>query len=649
MDLLYTDDFETYTRNPYSPFLLDHNTFSHYVVPYNGVYYAFSAAGGLLECDHTSLAPENWTTAGFTADATIANFGSYFEDFRIEYDGSQYWYLFCVGSGPLFQISYSKMDGDLYAFPGAGHWSSLVNVSLSDLPPWASSALMRTPEVYPAETGWYMTVATTSITDVPQTPVARWIPDWILTLKSATLDGTWIPANLDNKYKQNTTSAGFYKSYLNNKTFTNAEIIAEVFPGADAGDSNAGIIFRYSSAADTGYYADLYYNSGAPQCRLFKFTGSSLTSLATAVSIPNYPAPQLQIGFPARLRVQCDGNNFKVWYSLWGDNWVLAFNVTDATYTTSPWKAGLATKDSNGCFNNWRVREWLTVEPVVGEATEAEYSFSIVTLAATSILSHNATLNGQATGTSGAKHVAFVWDIVGYANPENTPYNETDYTYYGLCDEEDLVKDETFDHVATDLVAGGLIYFRASGNASDGEWVYGEELSFYLPDISNTPSSWVLGIVEFSTVYWGKGAEPSPWVLEGDDCLGNTTNLSLFTLDAITVMVTDFVNGATANVVATAPAKDEVRLTLFKEGDDYDEGLVLGNTAQDWVTMVIHDESTLWEAKLEIGSSLSAGVYVASMVFGTDPVGGYEEVTITFTVLGVHRRNVSTSGGGMIY
>jgi hypothetical protein len=149
-------------------------------------------------------------------------------------------------------------------------------------------------------------------------------------------------------------------------------------------------------------------------------------------------------------------------------------------------------------------------------------------------------------------------------------------------------------------------------------------------DISNIPSTWDVGVVQPSQTYWANGAEPG-WPLVSGNCTGNASNLSSFTLTAITVEITDFTNGTTINIVSTPPGVNEVRMMIFKSGAGNDtDGLYLTNVAQDWATDVAADESVLWELKLETGTSLHGGTYTSTLTFSTDPAGDSETVTITF-------------------
>jgi hypothetical protein len=132
--------------------------------------------------------------------------------------------------------------------------------------------------------------------------------------------------------------------------------------------------------------------------------------------------------------------------------------------------------------------------------------------------------------------------------------------------------------------------------------------------------------------------------LQDHDCAFTVESLSSFSVN-ISAEATDFYNSNTITIVSGSPGINQARLTVFESGD----GLILTTSPQAFLSTVTASSHRHWELRLETGSSLVASVYTATLTFETDPAGASETVTITFTVLGVHRRNVSVSGGGMIY
>jgi hypothetical protein len=86
--------------------------------------------------------------------------------------------------------------------------------------------------------------------------------------------------------------------------------------------------------------------------------------------------------------------------------------------------------------------------------------------------------------------------------------------------------------------------------ATEPTWsTTGSEEEFSV-DISNTPTSWSVGIVQPSSVHWANGAEPDPWPLEDADCWGNITNNSYFLVD-ISASMTDMTGGTTWSIGAS--------------------------------------------------------------------------------------------------
>ena len=127
------------------------------------------------------------------------------------------------------------------------------------------------------------------------------------------------------------------------------------------------------------------------------------------------------------------------------------------------------------------------------------------------------------------------------------------------------------------------------------------------PDISNTPSSKVFGIVNTSSTYWSNGSEPT-WVLVDGDAYFTITNNG----DAcsITIVATDFTGGV--GWTLGVPAENVVRLTAFKEGDGSGDGITLTTSPQAFISGLITNID--WELKFETATAHTDGVAKESVI-----------------------------------
>lgn len=127
------------------------------------------------------------------------------------------------------------------------------------------------------------------------------------------------------------------------------------------------------------------------------------------------------------------------------------------------------------------------------------------------------------------------------------------------------------------------------------------------PDISNTPSSKVFGIVAASTAYYAKGAPPNNPVQDGD-CTFNITNSSGFAVD-LAMNCTDATGGIGWNLVSTSPSTDEFRITAYYVGQNPAAGLVLTNSDQSFYSSLANSATLLWDFKLDTGDDYADSGY----------------------------------------
>lgn len=118
-------------------------------------------------------------------------------------------------------------------------------------------------------------------------------------------------------------------------------------------------------------------------------------------------------------------------------------------------------------------------------------------------------------------------------------------------------------------------------------------------DISNSPSSKAFGVVQANTTYWSNGSEPS-WVLTDGDAYFTITNNGATC--SITIKATNFTGGVGWTLTSGSPAENTVRMTAFKEGDDFDEGITLTTSPQSFITALGASADIDWELKLETGT-----------------------------------------------
>jgi hypothetical protein len=112
------------------------------------------------------------------------------------------------------------------------------------------------------------------------------------------------------------------------------------------------------------------------------------------------------------------------------------------------------------------------------------------------------------------------------------------------------------------------------------------------PDISNTPSSWSVGVVQPSQTYWANGAEPG-WPLSTSDCWGNLTNNSSFAVD-ISASMTNMIGGTTW----TIGSSPDTNIFTIKIGVAGLAGVgnftTLSNTPVAWITNMAVGNMTRW-------------------------------------------------------
>lgn len=126
------------------------------------------------------------------------------------------------------------------------------------------------------------------------------------------------------------------------------------------------------------------------------------------------------------------------------------------------------------------------------------------------------------------------------------------------------------------------------------------------PDISNSPSTLALGVLAPSSTYWSSGSEPS-WPLTDGDAYFTVSNNGSIAVD-ISANVTNWTGGVGWTNVSGSPGENQIRMTLFAEGDGSGDGSVLSGTPSTVSENLSSSSNIDMEIKVETGSSFTDGV-----------------------------------------
>lgn len=313
--------------------------------------------------------PGDWTLANWVDVGPIISDVLHLEDLDVGDDGDDngYWHIFCSTVNAIHRFS---LDKDAFTFPATdGDWVDHGEIDLTRNT--CALAKYGSPRLIFEDGDWWLHFFGQGYDDTTGGLHNRWLPNYIFAAKCATLDGAWVVQNLDKKYYQSDTAASLEKAYVTASDYRDVEIIADVMVRPVGTYRMAGILFRYNSTDDNGYWALLDGSAAGPLVRLYKMTGGSIVELATEVAIPEAtPLPTFYPGYEWRLRVEAYGDKIKVSYSPWGSEWVTAFDLEDGSYTNG--KVGAMTYLAAGYFDKFRVRELVLTEPVVGTPGSGE-------------------------------------------------------------------------------------------------------------------------------------------------------------------------------------------------------------------------------------------------------------------------------------
>lgn len=285
---------------------------------------------------------------------------------------------------PYDFIGYIKLDETSHTFPAAGHWlTGVADPPAGLVVDWEhadwSYARNGSPRIYDNKSvdGYVYLFNYGQCTDDSSTVTAftRWIPNWVqvtrgtdyLNFDKFELADT--PAHLQPstpKYRQSLT-ASYYWTHKDGTNYDDIDYAGEV----TASGGKAGLCYRQNLTNQTGYFACLDTGTVTTQyVRLYKYSGITLTEIGTAYTLPAFPEPggcgYLHATLPWRLRVVAYGTSHKVYFSKWGEDWILAKSETDVTYNKGQIGAGSHLGTVN--LKNLCLKKYVSVESSLGEA-----------------------------------------------------------------------------------------------------------------------------------------------------------------------------------------------------------------------------------------------------------------------------------------
>ena len=127
------------------------------------------------------------------------------------------------------------------------------------------------------------------------------------------------------------------------------------------------------------------------------------------------------------------------------------------------------------------------------------------------------------------------------------------------------------------------------------------EVTYTVPNISNTPDSKGFGPVAESSNYWSKGSAPT-FPLDDGECYFTLTNSGAITIN-INIKATNFTGGSPGWTLSDAVGENIVVLKAGKSGDTLETNMVILTTSdQSFITGLLASGTKMWEIKLETGT-----------------------------------------------
>lgn len=328
----------------------------------NPIWYVFyeDAIGLSAYCIHCHDAdPDDWPVIGsWTDDGEVIRDIVHFEDFDCVYDGTL-WYFWGGPSGleHYWTISDANFPGDF----GVTNWTGRIPPPTDGIDtviavgPWATG-LKTSARVMLDDGVWYMYYSGQNPADAGSF-LGRWKPNWVgVSTENDLAHNNWAVANTVKKaYVSNTTGQNYvYKVWT---APTDFEIMAETMLKPAGGERQIGFLFNYSETALNGYCAFWDYVAGVPTVQCWKIVNNVLSAqIGSTYTIPIFIGPRPYPGYPVRLAVKKYGQNIRVGYSTWGNEfvWPDALSIQNPLYRGT--RIGLMSNIAAGWWDRLRVR-----------------------------------------------------------------------------------------------------------------------------------------------------------------------------------------------------------------------------------------------------------------------------------------------------
>lgn len=120
-------------------------------------------------------------------------------------------------------------------------------------------------------------------------------------------------------------------------------------------------------------------------------------------------------------------------------------------------------------------------------------------------------------------------------------------------------------------------------------------------DISNSPSTLSLGVLEPSSTYWSSGSEPS-WPLTDGDAHFTISNVGSISVN-ITISATNPTGGIGHTLTSGSPGENEIRISAYDEGSANTSDCIFVSTSnQTFITNLASSANISWEMRFETGT-----------------------------------------------
>jgi len=332
-------------------------------------------AGTFYGAAFTTDAPNAWTAGSWTILGDM--FGDFYgEECYIMSDGATHVYIFQAEVTTYGKPQRWSLDVAAHAFPGLMNWVDTGDVIITGEAQFSQGINNITaPAGLCLDGGTYYLYYRGQYGMDLATMVKRWLPNLVGVCSSATLSGAFTAQNLESKYHQTTNAASPQLAYVTGSNYHNFDLICEMIMEKDGGEMYAGVVFRGKSATDF-YWAAFFFNALAPIVFLNISQNGAGYSLGNCdIPLPyGHPPnfdPMFYPGYTARLRVQATGGIIKVYYSLYGNPWVLAIDLTASpNYRFSEGFVGLMTYSSKAWYDKFRVRLLASTDAQVRSPSE---------------------------------------------------------------------------------------------------------------------------------------------------------------------------------------------------------------------------------------------------------------------------------------